>query len=172
MGISKLLRVATSYCPAWLENSWLILSRTSFSGSTVKMTVIPVSFVKCSAVSRCRSIICGLLTISTLMLFAPPLPTPPPHPAQAVLDTSTTRASSAARTPVRFIAPSRDTRACSDEHSPDHRSSLWYQSRRVNALCKNGHQTAQMSGPGGGSNGGCSQGQHDARPGPSRTHRG
>jgi hypothetical protein len=35
MGISKLLSVATSYCPAWLENSWLILSRTSFSGSTV-----------------------------------------------------------------------------------------------------------------------------------------
>src|SRR5919107_1374723 len=82
MGISKLLRVATSYWPAWLENSWLILSRTSFSGSTVKFTLMPVSLVKFAAVSCCRSTICGLFTISTLMLLAPPPPPPAPQPAQ------------------------------------------------------------------------------------------
>ena len=54
-----------SYWPAWLENSWLILSRTSFSGSTVKFTLMPVCFVKLSAVSFCRSTICGLFTMST-----------------------------------------------------------------------------------------------------------
>ena len=40
-----MLSEATSYCPAWLENSWLILSRTSFSGSTVKFTRMPVDLV-------------------------------------------------------------------------------------------------------------------------------
>ena len=46
---------------------------------------MPVSLVKLSAVSFCRSTIWGLLTISTLMLSAPPPPTPPPpQPAQAV----------------------------------------------------------------------------------------
>ncbi len=81
MGISKLLTEATSYWPAWLENSWLILSRTSFSGRTVKLTLIPVSAVKCLAVSCCRSTICGLLTIRTLIESAPPPPPPAPQPA-------------------------------------------------------------------------------------------
>ncbi len=75
--------VATSYWPPWLEKSWLILSRTSFSGSTVKLTLMPVSFVKCAAVSFCNSIICGLFTMSTLIV-SPPEPVPP-APAHAVL---------------------------------------------------------------------------------------
>ncbi len=77
-----MLSDATSYWPAWLENSWLILSRTSFSGSTVKFTPMPVSLVKFSAVSCCRSTIWGLLTISTLMVSGPPPPAPPPQPAE------------------------------------------------------------------------------------------
>src|SRR5690348_9948928 len=43
---------------------------------------MPVSLVKLSAVSSCRSTIWGLFTISTLMLLGPPPPGPPPQPAQ------------------------------------------------------------------------------------------
>jgi hypothetical protein len=75
--------VATSYWPAWLEKSWVILSRTSFSGSTVKLTLMPVDLVKLAAVSFCRSSICGLFTISTLMEWPPELPPEPPAPEQA-----------------------------------------------------------------------------------------
>src|SRR3954454_5086640 len=112
MGISKLLSDATSYWPAWLENSWLILSRTSFSGRTVKFTPMPVCLVKFAAVSRCRSIICGLLTISTLMLLAPPAPVFwPPHPAHPVVRAATSRAAAvadtAARTRARDMRPPR-----------------------------------------------------------------
>src|ERR1051325_8294437 len=108
MGISKLLSEATSYCPAWLENSWLILSRTSFSGSTVKLTLMPVCLVKLSAVSRCRSIICGLLTIRTLMLFGPLPPGPPPHPAHPVrVSTKAAAAASTVGVCLRDIGPPR-----------------------------------------------------------------
>src|SRR3712207_321664 len=110
IGISKLLSVATSYCPAWLENSWLILSRTSFSGSTVKFTAIPVSAVKCSSVSCCRSTICGLLTISTLMVFGPPPVGPPPQPAHPPTPTASAVArvtASAGCTRLRTIGSSR-----------------------------------------------------------------
>src|SRR3954467_6177679 len=89
MGISKLLSEATSYWPAWLENSWLILSRTSFSGSTVKFTWMPVVLVKLASVGRGRALICGLLTMRTLMVSGPPPPGPPPQPAHpAVVTTS------------------------------------------------------------------------------------
>src|SRR4026208_2231618 len=44
---------------------------------------MPVSLVKLSAVSRCRSSIWGLFTIRTLMLFGSPAELPPPAPAQA-----------------------------------------------------------------------------------------
>ena len=97
MGISKFESVATSYCPAWLENSWLVLSRRSFSGSTVKLTLMPVCLVKLSAVSFWRSTIWGLLTINTLTLsapppLAPPLAPPPPAPehAESAADTVST----------------------------------------------------------------------------------
>src|SRR4051812_13242485 len=112
MGISKLLSEATSYWPAWLENSWLILSRTSFSGRTVKFTEMPVCLVKLAAVSLCRSIICGLLTIRTSMLSAPPEPAlEPPQPAQPVVrpatSTAVTVADRAARTRARDMEPPR-----------------------------------------------------------------
>jgi len=71
-----LLSVATSYWPAWLAKSWLILSRTSFSGSTVKFTLMPVSLVKWAAVE--------LLQLDHLRVVdhqyvdgVPPEPTPP-----------------------------------------------------------------------------------------------
>src|SRR3954452_19407252 len=97
---------------------------------------MPVSLVKLSAVSRCRSTICWLLTMSTLMLLGPPSPPPPPHPAQAVL-VSRTRASSNARNPDRVpdrnTASSQDPRALrSDERGPAHHERVWHRSRIVN----------------------------------------
>ena len=78
----------TSYWPAWLATSWAIVSRTSFSGRTLNWTLMPVCLVKLSAVSFCRSTICGLLTIRTRTVFEPAPPPPPPpapalHPASA-----------------------------------------------------------------------------------------
>src|SRR3954464_13045184 len=108
MGISKLLTEAMSYWPAWLENSWLILSRTSFSGSTVKFTPMPVCFVKYSAVSFCRSTIWGLLTIRTLMLSEPP-PAPPPQPAAQPPNASPSPSSGAARRPDLHVVRTMTT---------------------------------------------------------------
>ena len=51
IGTSYAPTVATSYWPAWVAMSWVTLSRSSFSGSTVKFTAIPVSLVKLSLVS-------------------------------------------------------------------------------------------------------------------------
>src|SRR5512141_2559008 len=56
---------------------------------------MPVSFVKLSAVSRCRSSIWGLLTIRTLMAFGSPAEFPPPAPAQAEALSATHRAPAA-----------------------------------------------------------------------------
>src|SRR4051812_31234455 len=76
----------TSYWPAWLATSWAIVSRTSFSGSTLKSTLIPVFLVKLSAVSFCRSTICGVLTIRTRTVFELLPPPPAPQPATPTLD--------------------------------------------------------------------------------------
>src|SRR5215217_627676 len=103
MGISKLLKVATSYWPAWLENSWLILSRTSFSGRTVKFTEMPVSAVKFSLVNCWRSTIWGLFTISTLMVSGPPPVGPPPQPAHPLTPTASVLAVAAASTRRRRL---------------------------------------------------------------------
>src|SRR6476646_2377461 len=119
IGISKLERDATSYCPAWLENSWLILSRTSFSGSTVKFTLMPVALVKLSAVSFCRSTIWGLFTMSTLMLLGPPPPGPPPQPAQPLARSDSPAA--AATTTVRRRRPGMGVLLLPAEGRPDRR---------------------------------------------------
>src|SRR5580765_3862381 len=104
MGISKFDRVATSYWPAWLENSWLALSRRSFSGSTVKLTLMPVCLVKLSAVSFCRSTIWGLLTMSTLTVSLPPPPRPPPpHPAHPLSPTALAAATATTVGTARFL---------------------------------------------------------------------
>src|SRR4029453_4753429 len=78
-GISKFDSVATSNCPDWLANSCAAWLRISFSGLTVKFTVMPDSFVN-SPACFCSASICGLLTIKTLIVLAPPPPPPPPAP--------------------------------------------------------------------------------------------
>src|SRR5258708_5285049 len=97
IGPSQLLIDATSYFPARLETSWLILSGTSFSGRAVKLTLMPVCLVKLAAVSFCRSSIWGLFTISTFTDL-PPLPLPPPAPAQPDARTTTTATAPTPRT--------------------------------------------------------------------------
>src|ERR1700712_5648383 len=57
-----------SYWPAWFLNSREALLRMSFSGSTVYLTVIPVCAVN-AAVCFCSASICGLLTISTVIVL-------------------------------------------------------------------------------------------------------
>lgn len=102
--------VATSYWPAWLAKSWLILSRTSFSGSAVKLTLMPVALVKWSAVSFWRSIIGGLLTISTLMEWPAGLPAPPApaHAASRAMPRPTAAAGTALLVPrVLMVVPFR-----------------------------------------------------------------
>src|SRR5689334_4377672 len=76
--------VATSYCPPWLATSCVTLSRSSFSGRIVNLTVMPVCLVKLSAVSFWMSSICGLPTISAVMVLSaespPPVEPAPEHP--------------------------------------------------------------------------------------------
>src|SRR5881227_3494149 len=100
---------------------------------------MPVCLVKLSAVSFCRSTICGLFTISTLMLSAPPPPAPPPHPAQP-LTALTRNATPTAPMRLRLLStshslyphppPSEARRcswllvwACSFEHASAHSTS-------------------------------------------------
>src|SRR6478672_13688745 len=69
---------------------------------------MPVSFVKLSAVSRCRSSIWGLLTIRTLMLSGSPAELPPPAPTQAEALSATHRAP-AANEATRIFARIKDS---------------------------------------------------------------
>src|SRR5215213_7141833 len=79
-GISKFDSVATSNWPDWLPNSCAAWLRISFSGLTLKFTVIPDSFVNSPACFWSASI-WGLLTIKTLIVLSAPPPPPPPPPA-------------------------------------------------------------------------------------------
>src|SRR4029453_6032572 len=100
-GISKLDSVATSNWPDWFVNSCAAWLRISFSGLTVKFTVMPDFFVNSAACFRSASI-WGFLTIKTLIeLSAPPPPPPPPAPpapAQAVAATNNAERPAAAAT--------------------------------------------------------------------------
>src|SRR5699024_10589338 len=64
---------------------------------------MPVSSVKWSAVSFCRSFICGLLTMRTLTSSPPPPPLPPapPHPDSASAPTMPVAAQMAPRPLIR-----------------------------------------------------------------------
>src|SRR4029450_8578813 len=79
-GISKFDSVATSNWPDWLAPPCAAWLGISFSGLTVKFTVMPDSFVN-SPACFCSASICGLLTIKTLIVLSPPPPPPPPPPA-------------------------------------------------------------------------------------------
>src|SRR5215204_2714901 len=101
-GISKFDSVATSNWPDWFANSCAAWLRISFSGLTVKFTVMPDSLVN-SPACFCSASIWGLLTIKTLIeLSPPPSPPPPPPappaPAQAVVATKTADKPAAAAT--------------------------------------------------------------------------
>src|SRR5699024_6515896 len=70
---------------------------------------MPVSSVKWSAVSFCRSFICGLLTMRTLTSSPPPpLPPAPPHPDSASAPTMPMAAQMAPRPVIRcfIVVPS------------------------------------------------------------------
>src|SRR5699024_3528112 len=71
---------------------------------------MPVSAVKWSAVSFCRSFICGLLTMRTLTSSPPPPPLPPapPHPDSASAPTMPMAAQMAPRPVIRcfIVVPS------------------------------------------------------------------
>src|SRR4051794_34780882 len=82
-----------------------MVSRTSFSGSTLKSTLIPVFFVKLSAVSFCRSTIWGLLTMRTRTVFALLPPPPAPHPVTAPIDAHAAAAAASASFPLLISLP-------------------------------------------------------------------
>src|SRR5215217_1755293 len=83
---------------------------------------MPVCLVKLSAVSFCRSTICGLFTISTLMLSPPPPPAPPPQPAQP-LAALTRNAIPTAPMRLRLLSTVSPLLVRSFEHASAHRLS-------------------------------------------------
>src|SRR3954467_4674712 len=89
--------VTTSNAPVLLATSSCTLARRLFSSSTVKLTLMPVSFVKFALVNFWMSTICELPTIRTLIdLLLPPPPPPAPEQAASRDVESATAASAAA----------------------------------------------------------------------------
>ena len=104
------------------------------------MTSIPVSAVKWSAVSCCRSTIWGLFTIRTLMEFAPPPPPPAPQPAHPDAARARATASYATRQKFSLCATCRTSGVRSNERLATHLRAFISALPRVNRIWQNAPQ--------------------------------